>query len=112
MYRTIAAAAVALFSLLMVIAPSHAFENKTDRPGGDYTNFEIVVPKSGLIVSTPTLCESRCKSELKCVAWTLVAPGVQGPNARCWLKNTIPAKRPCAHCTSGAFTQRSLMKSF
>lgn len=112
MHRSIVAAALALCTLIMALEPSRAFENKTDRPGSDYTNFEISVPKGGTIVPTATFCEARCKNDFRCVAWTLVDPGFQGPNARCWLKNNIPAKRSCSFCTSGAFPQRHLNKSF
>ena len=48
-----------------------------------------------------SLCQSACRAELQCLAWTSVHPGLQGPNARCWLKNKIPqaTANPC--CTSG-----------
>lgn len=39
--------------------------------------------------------------EGQCVAWTYVNPGVQGPQARCWLKSAVPAPRPSTCCVSG-----------
>ncbi|MGD9915856.1 MAG: PAN domain-containing protein [Rhizobiaceae bacterium] len=112
MLRPITMAMTALFALFLALGPSLAYENKTDRPGGDYKSFDIVIPKSGTIVSTATMCESKCKSELQCYAWTLVDRGVQGPNARCWLKNSIPEPRPCSFCTSGSFRQKMIRNSF
>lgn len=93
---------------LTLSGAAYAFESKTDRPGGDYTSFDI----NPGIVGPAAICESRCKSERRCVAWTAVDPGIQGPRARCWLKNSIPEPRPCPHCTSGAFKHRNIQNSF
>jgi hypothetical protein len=74
---------------LLMAAPVHAemkdMEYGVDRPGGDYKNFNLSTDR-------PSLCEDRCAAEPKCRAWTFVRPGVQGPNARCWLKDTVPDK--------------------
>ncbi len=69
-------------------------EVDTDRPGMDYTNFDLPSPDPGL-------CENACKEDPNCKAWTYVKPGIQGPQARCWLKSGIPepAKNSC--CVSG-----------
>lgn len=48
-----------------------------------------------------TECQSRCRADNQCVAWTAVHPGVQGPNARCWLKNAIPEPSANSCCVSG-----------
>jgi hypothetical protein len=48
-----------------------------------------------------TECRSRCRADNQCVAWTAVHPGVQGPNARCWLKNAIPEPSANSCCVSG-----------
>jgi Caspase domain/PAN domain len=75
-------------------------------PGGDYRNFQLPTAE-------PALCQSACKSEAQCAAWTYVQPGsshvpANGPGAErpglgsCWLKRvaTQPhAAQPC--CTSG-----------
>ena len=48
-----------------------------------------------------TECQTRCRADNQCVAWTTVHPGVQGPNARCWLKNAIPEPSANSCCVSG-----------
>ena len=58
-------------------------EFSVDRPGADYANFDLPV-------ASPNVCENECAIDSACVAWSYVAPGYQGPNARCWLKNGIP----------------------
>jgi PAN domain len=64
--------------------------------GADYSNFWIGSAE-------PKLCQNACRSDAKCVAWTYVQPGVQGEQARCWLKDRMPPQQsqsaPC--CTSG-----------
>jgi hypothetical protein len=66
----------------------------TDLRGASYRNFE-------LSADSWQLCQSACKAEIQCLAWTAVHPGLPGGNARCWLKSVIPpaAANPC--CTSG-----------
>ena len=75
-------------------------ERNTDRPGGDYMNFEIQ-PSIGGLGTAETACQNACVRNTLCRAWTLVKPGIQGPNARCWLKSSVPAKRANGCCTSG-----------
>jgi len=65
-----------------------------DRYGGDYTSFALAQPD-------PAQCQARCASEEKCRAFTYVKPGVQGPQARCWLKSSIPEAVANECCTSG-----------
>jgi hypothetical protein len=69
-------------------------EHDKDRLGGDYTGFDV---------NTDHIedCETACKGDAKCAAWTYVKPGIQGPHARCWLKSVVPAisDNPC--CVSG-----------
>ena len=69
-------------------------EHDKDRLGGDYTGFDI---------NTDHIedCETACKDDTKCRAWTYVKAGVKGPSARCYLKNVVPAisNNPC--CVSG-----------
>jgi hypothetical protein len=62
--------------------------------GSDYRN--IV-----LSADDPALCQSACSADSECAAWSLVHPGIQGPNARCWLKNRIPQSTASACCVSG-----------
>jgi len=64
--------------------PASNLEWNVDRPGADYRSFELPAP-------SPDQCQSSCMNEPQCVAFTYVNPGMQGPNARCWLKNVVPA---------------------
>jgi hypothetical protein len=70
-----------------------SFEIDVDRNGSNY--------KSPFAVSTPEECRQLCAGEEQCVAWTHVRAGIQGAQARCWLKNATP--EPTAHscCVSG-----------
>jgi hypothetical protein len=58
-------------------------EFKTDRPGGDYREFEL--PNAD-----PKGCAAACAREKDCKAWTYRKPGVGGEKAHCWLKNDVP----------------------
>jgi hypothetical protein len=71
-------------------------EADTNRFGSDYKNFEAANAQQ---------CQAACAKEAQCKAWTWVKPGVQGPNAKCWLKNAVPAKSANACCISGVNTQ-------
>jgi len=66
----------------------------TDRPGGDYRNFDLATPDAGL-------CRQECERDGRCRAFVYVKPGVQGAAARCWLKETVPPVRTDSCCTSG-----------
>jgi esterase/lipase superfamily enzyme len=66
----------------------------TDRPGMDYRNFDLAEAR-------PELCRKACANESKCVAYSYVKPGVQGPTARCWLKSRIPPQVSSSCCISG-----------
>jgi PAN domain len=55
-----------------------------------------------------SLCQSARRAESKCMAWTLVHPGVQESNPRCWLKDKIPKALPSNCCTSGISTVNRL----
>jgi hypothetical protein len=68
-------------------------ELNTDRPGLDYRSFEVR--------ADPRICRAQCEAEQPCLAWTYVAPGIQGTYARCWLKTAVPQVRPSGCCISG-----------
>lgn len=70
-----------------------------DRPGGDYDNF-------ALAESDPAICRARCASEDGCLAWTFVQPGIQGSEARCWLKSAVPDPVEHSCCVSGVMAER------
>jgi hypothetical protein len=76
------------------------FESNLDRAGGDYRSFDLEPSIAGY-----GPCESICLSEAQCKAWTFVRPGIQGPKARCWLKNVIPPGTANNCCVSGVKTK-------
>jgi hypothetical protein len=71
------------------------FEPGVDLPGNDY-HFEK------LAVADPLLCQAACGNDEGCQAFTYVEPGQQGPDAMCYLKDSVPTRKldeKC--CTSG-----------
>lgn len=68
-------------------------EPGVNRPGRDYRSF----PTS----STPGACQQACADDPGCLAFTWVRPGVQRPEAVCWLKNSVPPAGPDQNCVSG-----------
>jgi hypothetical protein len=71
-----------------------SMEPGVNRNGNDIQNMDLPSPD-------PALCGAECDKNAQCVAWTYVKPGIQGPNARCWLKNPVPEPHPDDCCTSG-----------
>ncbi len=93
--ETISLAAIAvIFFISIALMESAALETNTDRPGMDYSNFDLAS-------ANPSLCEQACNADPNCRAFTYVKPGYQGSNARCWLKNDIPTATPNNCCDSG-----------
>lgn len=95
----LAVAFLAPILALLLPAPAAAqanpnFEYGIDRRGGDYRSFD-------LNFDAPGLCAGQCAQEGRCRAWTYVRPGVQGPKARCWLKNVVPAPTRDGNVISG-----------
>ena len=74
--------------------PPVSMEYDIDRPGADYTNFEV---RDG----NPDACRIRCAGDGQCRAFTFVKAGIQGRYARCYLKTTIPPRRADRCCVSG-----------
>ena len=70
-----------------------AMEISTDRPGKDI--------RPGFDSPFPDSCETACRDEPACQAYTWVKAGIQGTTAKCWLKNTRPAKASRTCCVSG-----------
>ena len=95
------AAFVVLAAALMMSFSCQAFgqwpvEYDVDRKGGDIRSFWLAEAKY-------QLCEYACVQEKGCKAYTYVKPGVQGPQAKCWLKNYKARKVPNQTCCiSGA----------
>ena len=69
-------------------------EHDTDRVGMNYKKFDLNTPDPGQ-------CEAACLKDPNCRAFTFVHPGVQGPKARCWLKNGVPPAKGDGCCISG-----------
>lgn len=68
-------------------ATSHKLpaEDKTDRPGSDYKDFEA---------SSWDECEAACGQDNGCKAWSYARAGYQGPTGRCWLKSLRSRRVP------------------
>ena len=75
-------------------APTFAAESNTNRGGSDYRSFSLTQPDF-------LQCERACAGEAQCKAWTYVRPGIQGANAKCWLKHAVPAATASGCCISG-----------
>jgi hypothetical protein len=75
-------------------ALAQGLEYNIDRPGQDYSSFDLSSPD-------PALCQSACLADPQCRAFTYVNPGVQGSSARCWLKNGVPDQVANTCCVSG-----------
>jgi hypothetical protein len=69
-------------------------EQNTNLFGEDYKDIDLDTPD-------PALCAEACMGEVRCKAWTYVKPGVQGDNAKCWLKDKVPHRSPDGNCVSG-----------
>jgi hypothetical protein len=98
---------VLLISEISIIPKSfgQGIEYDVDRIGGDFTNFELSRAR-------PELCQAACEKHGKCKAWTYVKPGIQGPNARCWLKSIVPKPISSRCCISGVKTTISNSQTF
>ena len=68
-------------------------EPGVNRPGQDYRSF----PTS----SSPEDCRQACADDSKCQAFTWVRPGIQGPQAVCWLKSGASPRARDETCVSG-----------
>lgn len=75
-------------------------EKGVDLPGLDYKSFWL--PKDD-----PELCRQACADDEKCKAYTYVKPGVQGPQARCFLKGRVPSAKRNDCCVSGVKTAQT-----
>ncbi len=64
------------------------------RTGQDYRSFWVSEPN-------PRICQRVCVRESRCRAFTYVEPGVQGNQARCWLKRGVPSADARAGRVSG-----------
>jgi hypothetical protein len=86
--------ALASIAFTAPFADAQTFEPNTNRAGSDYRVIDLSNADS-------QLCQQACLGDDVCRAWTYVQPGLQGPAARCWLKNAVPAPMAADCCTSG-----------
>jgi hypothetical protein len=69
-------------------------EQDVNRLGSDYKSIDLPSPD-------PELCRTACDEDPKCKAFTYVKPGLQGPSAKCWLKDPVAVARAEGCCVSG-----------
>src|SRR5690349_4608794 len=91
-------AAGLLLGATVAYASTVSMEYDTDRAGSDYTGFEITT-------ADPEQCRMACANDTRCLAYTYVKPGIQGANARCWLKDVVPSATVNSCCISGVKEQ-------
>ena len=72
------------------------YEMNTDRPGMDYSCYDLPVND----MTAGTSCKSDCDSDSKCIAWTYVKPNTTKP---CTLlqENSLTGKKSDSCCISG-----------
>jgi hypothetical protein len=75
----------------IVVSPARS---GIDRLGSDIAHFNLPEPN-------PVMCQQSCAENAACRSWTYVNPGERGPQARCFLKSTVPVERLDGCCTSG-----------
>ena len=71
-----------------------SIENDINRYGGDYRGFDFSQPK-------PLWCAYYCSQDHRCRSYSYVPPGLQGPQAKCWLKDSVPAQSYAPGLMSG-----------
>ena len=90
-----AASGLALLTLAAGAAAAQGeIEARTDRKGLDYRGVALTKPE-------PDLCRQECAQDIACRAFTYVRPGLQSPQARCWLKFAVPPASADSCCASG-----------
>ena len=74
-----------LFSLVVALAtPRLGAVEFTSYPGKDMPGMDIGPGVD--IVGTAQVCQNLCDHDPRCMAFTWVRSGVQGPSAKCWIK--------------------------
>jgi PAN domain len=91
--RWLGAVALILFSAAS-LAGELTLVPGTDLLGGDYNGF-------ALDTAEPDACRQACARDARCKAYTYVNPGLKGPSAMCFLKDSVPTSSSNACCTSG-----------
>jgi hypothetical protein len=73
--------------------------DNTDLPGSDLNSFDLKK-------ADPNVCAKACIDEPQCRAFVYGKPDDKGLNARCWLKNGVPAQVKAGCCVSGVIEGR------
>lgn len=81
----------------------------TDIPGHDYHRFTVET-LFGKTAERASICADACGADGKCRAYTYVNPGVQGPQAVCYLKDDVSASTNDACCTSATRKPEFIVK--
>jgi hypothetical protein len=84
------------------VAQISTVEQSIDRPGSDYHHFDMSNPDVRI---GGTTCRNECIKDQRCRAWTYVRAGIQGPMARCWMKQAAPSAARNQCCISGVLTR-------
>ncbi len=86
----------AFLAIWLIVAGAGIAQAQTgfDRPGGDYTNFQV---RGG----DPAACAARCERDGRCRAWSFSYPRTSGASAICWLKSEVTTRTENTCCVSG-----------
>lgn len=90
------AAILSSTALIPAVASRVTWQRGVNLPGTD-------MPNSGhdTLNDGGNACSQMCLANRSCVAFSWVKPSVQGPAAKCWLKNGVPTGNPDANVNSG-----------
>ncbi|MBI1385798.1 MAG: hypothetical protein GC150_12890 [Rhizobiales bacterium] len=99
--RLVVAGFLGLAATASIAMAQGGVETNTDRPGNDLGPPIELEFRQNSFLTFEAECQGLCAGNRRCVAWTMVKPGVQGPKARCYLKNRVPAPRRNNCCSSG-----------
>lgn len=92
----------AILALAFWTLPAQGCGPYCDMMGGD---------KAAYYIHDAGTCEAACDRAGDCRGWTWVKPGVQGPQAVCYLKNQLLPARRSDCCISGYRGDRSAAAS-
>lgn len=95
---SLAMVAAVIFGASPVGATSAFLQENTNRWGADY---RVFTPSK----ASPHACAAACSGDKKCLAWTYVHPGAEGPEALCRLKDTVTHAQANPCCISGVTKQ-------
>lgn len=82
-------------------AQSQEAEQNTNRNGGDFNSLNVKTQTGGFRGDVVSQCRDACQSDKTCRSWALVKAGVLGPDAKCFLKNTLPPTNHDTNVISG-----------